>query len=65
VTGDFFDEPTLEEVAAIAALVFSVSDPKPDQIKQARWRIAAIRESVERWPQPTGLSRTLWKEQKQ
>ena len=55
-------EPTEEEVAAIAAVLFS---ERPESIQQAeavvfRWALAGRLESIEKWEQPRGLSR-LWK----
>ena len=53
----FLDEPTEEDVAAIVAVLFS-EQPKTiqNQPQPSPWAIAARREGVEKWEQPTGLS---------
>jgi hypothetical protein len=52
------DEPTDEDVAAIAAILFTEqSEPIQEMPKPSPWLIAARREAVETWEQPTGLSR--------
>jgi hypothetical protein len=52
------DEPTEEDVAAIAAVLFS-EQPKTIQetVMPSQWVIAARREGVDKWEQPNGLSR--------
>ena len=54
----FPDEPTEEDVAAIVAVLFS-EQPKTVQQQPgpSPWVVAARREGVEKWEQPTGLSR--------
>jgi hypothetical protein len=52
-------EPTDEDIAAIAAIIFSeqaepIQEPPP---QRSPWLTAARREAVETWEQPTGLSR--------
>ena len=56
--GQILEEPTEEDVAAIAAVLIS-EQPKTIQepAMASPWVIAARREGVEKWEQPTGLSR--------
>ena len=51
-------EPTEEEVAAIVAVLFAGEDPvKSPAPAISQWRQAALREGIDRWPQPIRLSR--------
>ena len=51
-------EPSDEDVAAIAAVLFSEqAEPIQPPPKPSLWLVAARREAVETWEQPTGLSR--------
>lgn len=51
-------EPTDEDVAAIAAILFSEqAEPIQELPTPSQWLIAARREAVETWEQPTRLSR--------
>jgi hypothetical protein len=51
-------EPTDEDVAAIATVLFSdQAEPIQEPPPRSPWLIAARREAVETWEQPTGLSR--------
>ena len=54
----FLAEPTEEDVAAIVAVLFG-EQPKTIQetAVPSPWVIAARREAVEKWEQPTGLTR--------
>jgi len=53
-----FTEPTEEDVAAIAAVIFSERlETIQHQPEPSAWVRAARREGVEKWEQPTGLSR--------
>ena len=54
----FLDEPTEEDVAAIAAVLFSErSITIQEAATPSPWVIAARWEGVEKWEQSTGLSR--------
>jgi hypothetical protein len=51
-------EPTDEDIAAIAAIIFSAqTEPIQQPPAPTPWLTAARREAVETWEQPTGLSR--------
>ena len=54
----FLAEPTEEDVAAIAAVLFSEQQKTiQESAAPSPWVIAARREGVDKWEQPTGLSR--------
>ena len=58
---EFVDEPTEDDLAAIAAIIFS-NESETIQIMPADspWAVAGRREAVEKWEQLTRLSRIGW-----
>ena len=58
-------EPTDEDVAAIAAVIFSEqAEPIQEPPVPSPWLIAARREAVETWERPTRLSRLQEKKER-
>ena len=55
----FAIEPTEDEVAAIAAVLFAKTPESIQQldVKMSRWALAGKLESVNKWEQPRELSR--------
>ncbi len=58
----FLDEPTEDDLAAIAAIVFGDSSKTiQERIRESPWLRAGRREAVEKWEQPNRLSRPEWR----